>query len=79
MSSLKGIKLSKPEYDDKVPSTGKKVKLTPFRVGDEKTLLIAAQSESVKQMNIAMRSEIRNCVTGCDVDDLHNTIWNICF
>jgi citrate lyase gamma subunit len=70
MSSLKGIKLSKPEYDDKVPSTGKKVKLTPFRVGDEKTLLIAAQSESVKQMNIAMRSVIRNCVTGCDVDDL---------
>ena len=70
MSSLKGIKLSKPEYDDKIPSTGDRVKLTPFRVGDEKTLLIAAQSQSVKQMNIAMRSIIKNCVSGCNVEDL---------
>ena len=68
--SIKGIKLSKPTYEDKIPSTGKKVKLTPFRVGDEKTLLIAAQSESMKQMNIAMKAVIKNCVEGVDVDEV---------
>lgn len=68
--SLKNIKLSTPEYDDKIPSTGKKVKITPFRVGDEKTLLIAAQSENGRQMIAALKSVIKNCVKGIDVEEL---------
>lgn len=68
--SLKNIKLSTPTYEDKVPSTGKKVKIMPFRVGDEKTLLIAAQSEDSRQMISALKSVIKNCVKGIEVDDL---------
>ena len=70
MGSLAGIKLSKPTFEDKVPSSGVKVKLTPFRVGDEKNLLIAAQSQSTHQMNLALKSVIANCVTGVKVEDL---------
>ena len=70
MGALSGIKLSRPTYDDVVPSSGKKVKLTPFRVGDEKTLLIAAQSSSMKDMNNALKSVVKNCVQGIEIEEL---------
>ena len=68
--SIKNIKLSQPTYEETVPSTGKKVKMTPFRVGDEKTLLIASQSNSMKEMNNALRSVVSNCVKGVSVEEL---------
>ena len=52
MGQLSGIKIAAPQYDDIVPSTKTKVKLTPFRVGDEKVLLIASQSKDTKQMTM---------------------------
>lgn len=70
MGQLSGIKISAPTYSDLVPSTKQKVKLTPFRVGDEKTLMIAAQSKNTKQMIIALKKVISNCVEPVDVDEL---------
>lgn len=70
MSSLSNIKIAKYEYDDKIPSTGKKVKITPFRVGDEKVLLEAIQSEEPKRMQKAIEQVIANCVSSVNIDEL---------
>ncbi|MCG7944864.1 MAG: gp26 family baseplate hub assembly chaperone [Candidatus Thiodiazotropha taylori] len=64
MSQLKNIKTIEMEYDDTIPSTGERVKLTPFRVGDEKVLLAASESKDSKQMANAMIQVIDNCVRG---------------
>lgn len=69
MNQLKQIKLSTPTYSDAVPSSGKAIKLKPFRVADEKTLLIAAESKNTKQMMNAMRDVVSNCTEGADVDE----------
>jgi len=68
--SLKDIKISVPEYADIVPSLKKPVKLTPFRVGDEKTLLIASGSNDTLEMANAMKQVIGNCVKGAKVEDM---------
>lgn len=70
MSALSNIKISRYEYEDKVPSTGKKVKLTPFRVGDEKVLLEAVASEEPGRMQNAIEQVIANCVTPVNIDEL---------
>lgn len=68
--SLKNIKLSVPLFDEIIPSTGAKVKMRAYRVADEKTLLIAADSNSSKQMVDALKSIIGNCVQDIDVQTL---------
>jgi len=70
MGQLSGIKIAAPQYDDIVPSTKTKVKLTPFRVGDEKVLLIASQSKDTKQMVVALKNVIKNCVEPIDCNKL---------
>ena len=62
MSQLKGLKVATPEYDDAIPSTGEKVKLKPFRVADEKVLLMASNSEDTTQMANAINQVVKNCV-----------------
>lgn len=68
--SLKGIKIATPTFDDIVPSTKKKVKLHPFKVGDEKTLLMASESKDTKMMYNALKGVIGNCVEGAEVSEL---------
>ena len=70
MGQLSGIKIATPTYKDTIPSSGKAVKLTPFRVGDEKVLLIASQSKDPKQMVDALKTVVQNCVEGVRIDDL---------
>lgn len=70
MSELSNIKVTSPEYDDVIPSTGNSVKLTPFRVGDEKALLIAQQSGNNKQMANTLRSIISKNVVPVNVADI---------
>lgn len=70
MGQLSGIKISTPTFNEVVPSTKQKVKLTPFRVGDEKVLLMASQSKDTKQMLGALKTVIENCVSGVDADKL---------
>lgn len=70
MSQLKNIKIAKHLVPDVVPSTKQKVKLTPFRVGDEKILLMASESKEEKQMMSALKEVVRNCVSDIDADSL---------
>lgn len=70
MSELSNIKVTSPEYDDVIPSTGNSVKLTPFRVGDEKALLIAQQSGNNKQMANTLRNIISKNVVPVNVADI---------
>lgn len=70
MGALSDIKLTTPTYEDKIPSTKTKVKIRPFRVGDEKTLLVASQSEDLKQMSNALKSIVKNCVEPVNMEEL---------
>ena len=70
MGALSGIKLTTPTYQDEIPSTKTKVKIRPFRVGDEKTLLVASQSEDLKEMADALKSIVLNCVENVKLEDL---------
>jgi hypothetical protein len=62
MSQLKGLKVSTPKFNDTIPSTGEKVKLKPFRVADEKVLMLAGQSEDPNEIVNAIEQIIDNCV-----------------
>lgn len=62
MSEISRIKISTPEYDEILPSTKEAIKIKPFRVADEKTLLIASESKDPKQMVNAMKKIVGNSV-----------------
>lgn len=69
MSEISRIKISTPEYDEILPSTKEAIKIKPFRVADEKTLLIASESKNPKQMVSAMKKIVGNSVVDeLDVD-----------
>ena len=70
MSALSGIKISTPSKKDKIPSSGKSVELTPFRVGDEKVLLLASESKDSGEILLAIKNVIANCSKGIDVEQL---------
>ena len=62
MGELSNIKFTTPEYDETIPSTGETVKVKPFKVGDEKTLMIAAESKDQKQIINALRNVVNKCI-----------------
>ena len=43
-------KISTPTYELEIPSTGKKIKYRPFLVKEEKVLIIAMESENLKEI-----------------------------
>jgi len=50
-----------PQYTMTIPSTGKTIKFRPYLVKEEKVLLIAAQSQDVKQMMDTVVDTIMSC------------------
>lgn len=70
MSQLKNIKVSRPEYVETIPSMKKEVKISPFRVIDEKNLMIASNSENPVDLANAIESVVDNCVDGVKIDEL---------
>jgi len=70
MSQLKNIKVNRPEYVDTVPSLKREVKISPFRVVDEKNLMIAANSENSADLANAIENVVDNCIDGVNVDEL---------
>lgn len=63
--------MSTPTYELTVPSSKKKVKYRPFLVKEEKTLLIAQQSEDQNVMVNTIKELISSCTFGkLDVDEL---------
>ena len=68
--SLKNVKIAKPTYSEIIPSTKQKVSIHPFKVGDEKVLLMAAESKDTLQMSSALKQVIDNCVDGVEANSL---------
>ena len=54
--------VSLPTYELEVPSTGKKIKYRPFVVKEEKILLFALESGDDKQIEVAVRTLLKNCI-----------------
>ena len=64
-------KLDVPRYPVVIPSTGEEFIMRPYLVKEEKILLIAMESEDPKQISIAIRNLLNNCIEGeIDVDSL---------
>lgn len=57
-------------YELTIPSTGKVVKFRPFTVREEKSLLIANQSENLQTMVETLKAVITECVEGVEVEKL---------
>jgi hypothetical protein len=64
-------KMNAPLYNVTIPSTKKEVKFRPFLVKEEKSLLLAQQSEDPKVMINTLKSIIENCIVdNVDIDKL---------
>jgi hypothetical protein len=63
-------KIDLPLFELEVPSTGKRVKYRPFTVKEEKILLIAQESKDPKQIFLAIKQILTNCLQGTDVEKL---------
>ena len=55
-------KISTPNYELVLPSTGKTVKYRPFLVKEEKVLVIALESEDNKQITNAIKAVLKSCI-----------------
>lgn len=62
-------KIDLPLFEMTLPSTNKKIKYRPFTVKEEKILLIAQESKDPKQIILAIKQILTNCVQGVNVDD----------
>jgi len=60
----------KPMYEVVVPSSQQALKFRPFLVKEQKSLLIAYESQDMKQILNAMLNCIETCVHGINVKDL---------
>lgn len=54
-------KIMHPQFDIKVPSTGKKLKFRQFLVKEEKVLLVAKTSEDDTDILTAIKQVVQNC------------------
>ena len=54
-------KLSVPQYEVKLPSTGEVLSLRPYLVKEEKVLMIALESSDPVQISNAVRNVIQAC------------------
>ena len=54
------------------PSSGKKIKYRPFLVKEEKVLILALESQDVKQITLAIKNVLKDCIQtrGVKVEDL---------
>ena len=57
-------KIDVPRYPVTIPSTGEEFIMRPYLVKEEKILLLAMESQDPKQISIAIRNLITNCIEG---------------
>ena len=55
-------KISTPTYELELPSTGQKIKYRPFLVREEKLLVLAMETEDVKEITTSVKNVIRECI-----------------
>jgi hypothetical protein len=65
-------KISTPTYELELPSTGKKIKYRPFLVREEKILIMALESENIKDISGAIVQILNDCILskGVNVSEL---------
>jgi hypothetical protein len=65
-------KIATPTYELELPSTGKIIKYRPFLVKEEKVLILALESQDVKQITLAIKSVLKDCILtkGVKVEEL---------
>ncbi len=55
-------KITTPTHELVLPSSGKKIKYRPFLVKEEKILILALESENIKQITTAIKSILKECI-----------------
>jgi hypothetical protein len=65
-------KIATPTFELELPSTGKVIKYRPFLVKEEKVLILALESQDTKQITLAIKSVLKDCILtkGIKVEDL---------
>ena len=63
-------KIDLPIFELELPSNGEKVKYRPFRVKEEKILLVAQESKDPTQEILATKQVVNNCLIDKDVSEL---------
>jgi len=65
-------KIATPTYELELPSSAKTIKYRPFLVKEEKILILALESQDVKQITLAIKSVLKDCIItkGIKVEDL---------
>ena len=61
-----------PTFELTLPSNGKKIKYRPFLVKEEKILILAIESNSMKDISRSIKDVLKNCILtkGVKIDDL---------
>mgnify|MGYP006219318647 FL=1 len=61
-----------PSYELNLPSSGKKIKYRPFLVKEEKILILAIESNSIKDISRAIKDVLKSCILtkGVKIDEL---------
>ena len=55
-------KINTPTYELELPSTGKKVRYRPFLVKEEKILIMALETEDMKQISNSVVQILNDCI-----------------
>lgn len=72
-------KIDKPLFDVEIPVLNQKGKFRPYTVKEEKILLLAQQSDDIKQIILATKQVINNCMEHGDIDLDSLPSWGIEF
>ena len=54
--------IATPTYELELPSSGKKIKYRPFLVKEEKLLVLALESEDIKEISTAIKAVLKSCI-----------------
>jgi len=65
-------KIATPTYELTLPSSGKSIKYRPFLVKEEKILILALESQDIKQITTAIKQVLKECILtkGIKVEEL---------
>jgi len=63
-------KIDLPIFEVDLPSTGKKIKIRPFTVKEEKILLIAQESNDPEQSILSVKQVVNNCLIDVEIETL---------
>ena len=73
--------ISTPTYELTLPSSNRKIKYRPFLVKEEKILIIAMESQDVKQIARAVKDVLSKCIMTKELKlkNYQHLILSICF